>query len=148
MATGRYTSDLDTGDVLGPVEFKLSTFVVREYCHGNEMHHPWFQDTDRPMVPPTLVHLQKLRLYTHSCPAGTGPTARVHVEYDATCHEKVFAEQPLRATGRVAQRYEKRGRTYVQIEIDLRAAEDDRPLITYRDTVIISYKPATAEASS
>ena len=145
MATGRYTSDLDTGDVLGPVEFSLSTFVVREYCHGNEMHHAWFQDTDRPMVPPTLVHLQKLRLYKEACPAGTGPNARVHVEYDATCHDKVHAGDRLRATGRVLQRYLKRGRTYVQMEIDLRSAEDNRPLITYRDTVIISYQPAEAE---
>ncbi|MBO1075051.1 hypothetical protein [Roseomonas marmotae] len=146
MATGRYTTDLEAGDVLGPVEFVLSPFVVREYCHGNEMHHPWFQDTDRPMVPPTMVHLQKLRLYTRACPAGTGPTARVHVEYDADCHAPAYAGEMLRATGRVAQRYVKRGRTYVQIEIDLRAVEDGRPLITYRDTVIISYKPGEAEA--
>ncbi|HWX48457.1 MAG TPA: hypothetical protein VNZ61_10415 [Roseomonas sp.] len=146
MATGRYTSDLETGDVLGPVEFTLSPFVVREYCHGNEMHQPFFQDVDRPMVPPTMVHLQKLRLYSHSCPAGTGPNARVHVEFDATCHDVVRAGEKLRATGRVAQRYVKRGRTYVQIEIDLRAVEDDRPLITYRDTVIVAYAPGKVEA--
>lgn len=140
MATGRYTSDLDTGDMMGPVEFKLSPFVVREYAHGNEMHHAFFQDTDHPPVPPTLVHLQKLRLYTHACPAGTGPQARVHVEYDATWHDKVPSGELLRVSGRVAQRYLKRGRTYVQIEVDLRAAKDDRPLVTYLDTVIISYK--------
>lgn len=145
MATGRYTSDLDTGDQLGTVEFTLSPFVVREYAHGNEMHHPFFQDTDRPPVPPTLVHLQKLRLYNTACPAGTGPQARVHVEYDATWHDMVPSGELLRATGRVAQRYQKRGRTYVQIEIDLNAAADNRPLVTYRDTVIISYQP-TAEA--
>jgi hypothetical protein len=146
MATGRYTSDLDTGDVLGPVEFTLSPFVVREYCHGNEMHQPFFQDTDYPMVPPTMVHLQKLRLYDHSCPAGTGPNARVHVEFDATCHDTVRAGERLRATGRVTQRYMKRERTYVQVEIDLRAVDGDRPLITYRDTVIVAYAPGKVEA--
>ena len=26
------------------------------------------------VAPPTLVHLDKLRLYRHACPAGTGPT--------------------------------------------------------------------------
>jgi hypothetical protein len=146
MATGRYTSDLETGDVLGPVEFTLSPFVVREYCHGNEMHQPCFQDTDHPMVPPTMVHLQKLRLYNHACPAGTGPDARVHVEFDATCHDVVRAGERLRVTGRVAQRYVKRERTYVQIEIDLRAVEGDRPLITYRDTVIVAYEPGKVAA--
>lgn len=142
MATGRYTSDLDTGDVLGPVEFTLSPFVVREYCHGNEMHQPWFQDTDRPMVPPTMAHLQKLRLYTHACPAGTGPDARVHVEFDATCHAPAYAGERLRATGQVAERYVKRERTYVRIEIEIVRAEDGTPLITYRDTVVVSYRKA------
>ena len=38
MATGRYVTDLDTGDVLGPIDYTMSKFVVREYCHANELH--------------------------------------------------------------------------------------------------------------
>ena len=43
MSTGRYVSDLDRGDVLGPVEYSLSPFVVREYCHAVELHQDYFQ---------------------------------------------------------------------------------------------------------
>lgn len=155
MATGRYTTDLDRGDILGPLEYTLSRFVVREYCHANELHQPCFQERDGQFAPPTLVHLDKLRLYKTACPAGTGPTARVHYEYDATIHAPVPVEVPLRVRGVVTDRYEKRGREYVHMRIDLVTAADERPLITYRDTVIISYQQkgapagrATAEARS
>ena len=108
MATGRYVTDLDKGDVLGPIEYTLSKFVVREYCHANELHHDFFQN-ETSIAPPTLVHLDKLRLYKRACPAGTGPTARVHYEYDATIHAPVPVGVPLRVKGTVTDRYEKRG---------------------------------------
>ena len=141
MATGRYVTDLDQGDVLGPLEYTMSKFVVREYCHANELHQDCFQN-DVKVAPPTLVHLDKLRLYKHACPAGTGPTARVHYEYDATIHAPIPVGVPLRVKGTVTERYEKRGRQYVIMQIDLNTAQDDKPLITYRDTVILAYKKA------
>lgn len=139
MAVGRYVTDLDKGDVLGPLDYTMSKFVVREYCHANELHQDCFQNETR-FAPPTLVHLDKLRLYKHACPAGTGPTARVHYEYDATIHAPIPVGVPLRVKGTVTERYEKKGRQYVVMEIDLRTAKDNRPLITYRDTVILAYK--------
>jgi hypothetical protein len=104
VAVGRYTSDLDKGDVLGPVDYVMSKFVVREYCHSVEMHQPCFQGRDIPFAPPTLVHLNKLRLYRHACPAGTGPSARIHIEYDATIHAGVPVGVPLRVKGTVVER--------------------------------------------
>ena len=139
MAVGRYVTDLAQGDVLGPIEYTMSKFVVREYCHANELHQDCFQN-DVHVAPPTLVHLDKLRLYKHACPAGTGPTARVHYEYDATIHAPIPVGVPLRVTGTVTERYEKKGRQYVVMQIDLATAKDDQPLITYRDTVILAYK--------
>jgi hypothetical protein len=140
VAVGRFTSDLDQGDVLGPVDYVMSKFVVREYCHSVEMHQPCFQGRDIPFAPPTLVHLNKLRLYRHACPGGTGPSARIHIEYDATIHAGVPVGVPLRVQGTVAERVVKRGREYVIILIDLRTASDNRLLIAYRDTVIIAYR--------
>jgi len=144
MAIGHYVTDLAPGDVLGPVEFVLSPFVVREYCHAVELHQEYFQGSHDQIVPPTLVHLQKLRLYQHACPAGTGPTARVHVEYDATYHEAIRAGEKLRAVGKITDRYSKRERDYVHLEIELRAAADGRLLIAYRDTVILAYSKKDA----
>ena len=139
MATGRYVTDLDRGDVMGPVDYTMSRFVVREYCHAVEMHQPCFQGIDKQIAPPTLVHLDKLRLYRHACPAGKGPWARLHIEYDATYHAPIRVGERLRVKGTVVDRYVKRGREYVITDIDLRRASDDELLIAYRDTVILAY---------
>ena len=147
MAVGRYVTDLDRGDVLGPIDYTMSRFVVREYCHTNELHQSCFQDRDGQYAPPTLVHLDKLRLYKKACPAGTGPTARVHYEYDATIHAPIPVEVPLRVKGTVTERYEKKGRQYVVMEIELRTAADDRPLVTYKDTVILAYQSSAGGKS-
>ncbi|MFI5011577.1 MAG: hypothetical protein ACHQAY_04450 [Hyphomicrobiales bacterium] len=140
MAIGRYVTDLEEGDVLGPVEYKISRFVIREYAHAVELHQDCFQGREGQIAPPTMVHLDKLRLYRHACPAGTGPHARLHYEYDATVHEAVRADEVLRVKGFVSKRYVKRGRDYVHMDIEMRAASDDRLLILYRDTVILSYR--------
>lgn len=147
MAVGRYTTDLDTGDVLGPIEYSMSKFVVREYCHANEIHHPLYQGLDPKFAPPTLVHLDKLRLYKVACPEGTGPTARIHYEYDATIHKPIPVDQKLRVKGTVSERYEKRGRNYVVMEIDMRLAATDELLVSYRDTIIVSYGGKAKEAA-
>jgi len=141
LAIGRYVSDLDRGDVLGPVQYTMSQFVVREYCHALEMHHACFQDLANLIAPPTLVHLDKLRLYRHACPGGAGPDARVHYEYDATSHAPVIAGTRLSVKGTVTDRYAKRGRHHVLVVIDMRAVDGDRLLISYRDTVILAYQP-------
>ena len=142
MAVGRYTSDLDLGDVLGPVEYTLSPFVVREYAHSNELHHPFFQGRkDELMMPPTLIHLDKLRLYKHACPMGTGPDARIHYEYDCTVHEAVRVGERVAVSGKVTERFVKRGRTHVVIAMELRAVSDGRLLVSYRDTVLLAFKP-------
>lgn len=140
MATGRYIGDLDTGDTIGPVEYTMSAFMVREYCHATELHHDFLQGTNGPIAPPTLVHLDKLRLYRHGCPLGAGPDARIHFEFDAIIHGEVPVGERLSVAGRVTDRYQKRGRDYVVMEIELRRAADNLLLVGYRDTTILSYR--------
>ncbi|GIK85225.1 MAG: hypothetical protein KJ018_03535 [Burkholderiales bacterium] len=147
MVTGRYTSDLSEGDELGPVEYTMSRFVAREYAHANEMHQPCFQGVDGQIAPPTLVHIDKLRLYKLACPGGAGPSARIHYEFDATIHEPIRVGTRIVSRGRVVGRYAKKGREYVVTAIEMRAADDGRLLVEYRDTVILSYRQAAGAAS-
>lgn len=137
---GRYTSDLEVGDVMGPERYTLSPFVVREYSHSNELHHPWFQGRrDDLVMTPTLIHLDKLRLYYKYCPQGAGPHARIHYEYDCTVHEPVKVGMELEVTGTVTERFTKRGRDHVVTMIELREAATGKLMITYRDTVLLSF---------
>jgi hypothetical protein len=147
MAVGRYVSDLEPGDVLGPLEYTMSRFVVREYSHAVEMHHDCFQRAGDQLAPPTLVHLDKLRLYSHACPGGAGPHARIHIEYDATFHDVVKVGQRLRVHGVVRERFLKRGRDYVIMDMEFRDAGDDRLLIAYRDTALLAYRSDDATAA-
>ena len=140
MALGGYVSDLDVGDRIGPVDYVMSPFIVREYCHANELHHEFFQGCEDQIAPPTLVHLDKLRLYRHGCPKGTGPDARIHYEYDATIHEVVRAGERLSVTGEVTERYRRRGRDYVGMVIEMRRASDGALLIEYRDPAIMAFR--------
>lgn len=139
MAVGGYVSDLDTGDVLGPVDYTLSSFVVREYSHAVEMHHPCFQGSEGLVMPPTLIHLDKLRLYRHACPKGTGPSARIHFEYDAEVFAPVRVGDRLTVSGVITERYQKNGRDYVILKMELRRTETDELLVRYFDRVILSY---------
>jgi hypothetical protein len=139
---GGYVTDLDKGDTLGPVFYTVSHFTVREYCHAVELDAEHFLGVDAPVAPPTLVHLDKLKLYEAACPKGTGPTARLHVEFDAEWHAPVPVGIELKVVGRVTERFVKRGRTYVVTEIEMTNARSNERLITYRDTVILAYKAA------
>lgn len=141
MATGGVVSDLDKGDVLGPVEYTLSPFVVREYAHAVEMHHPCFQGrSDELVMPPTLIHLDKLRLYRHACPGGTGPNARIHFEYDVEVFEPVRVGNRLSVRGEIIDRYEKNGRQYVVLQMDLTNLDTGNLVVRYVDRVILAYR--------
>jgi hypothetical protein len=143
MATGGVVSDLDKGDVLGPVEYTLSPFVVREYSHAVEMHHPCFQGRHGDLVmPPTLIHLDKLRLYRHACPGGTGASARIHFEYDAEVFEPVRVGDRLSVRGEITDRYTKNGREYAVLEMKLTNVDTGRLVMRYLDRVILAYRSA------
>jgi hypothetical protein len=148
VATGGYVSDLEVGDELGPLQYTMSKFVAREYCHANELHHEFLQGTDEPVAPPTLVHLDKLRLYRHACPLGVGANARIHYEYYATNHGSIPLGSRLTVAGRITERYEKRGRQYVVTEIEMRNASDGKLLIEYRDTTVVAYRQAVGQTET
>ena len=100
-----------------------------------------------PIVPPTMAHLEKLRLYALFCPDGCGPNARVHYTFDAAWHAPIHAGETLLVEGLVARRYAKRGRDYMEMQIAIRRAADGALCVEYTDTVCLSYREAaTGEA--
>ena len=147
MSLGRYVSDLEVGDVLRPVTYVMTPFVVREYCHGvdeiaEEFHCavPGFPDQ---LVVPTLCHIDKIRLYNENCPEGPGPHARIHYQYHARHHKLIPVGATLICSGTVARRYEKRGRIYLDTEIELREADTGELVISYNDTVCLGFSPGS-----
>ena len=69
--SGGYISDLETGDVFEPVEYELTAFMCSEYAHGVEENWEWFHSaatpTGRQMRPPTMIHVDKMRILEKNC---------------------------------------------------------------------------------
>jgi hypothetical protein len=133
-------SDLDVGDELGPLDHVLTPFLVREYAHAVEDVAERHQGTQQPIAPPTILHAEKKRLLEHACPAGVGPTARMHLSYDAAHHAVIPAGATVTASGRVTDRFEKKGREHVVLQIEIRDKQTGQTYITYHDTSIMSYQ--------
>lgn len=149
MAVGRYVSDLEAGDRLGPVEYVMTPFIVREYAHAVELNHEWFHGASSlgHFAPPTILHSDKLRLFAAACPGGDGPHARLHYEFDATWYEPIPAGTRIRTAGSVVGREIKKGRTFLSVDFELRSATDGRLFVKYRDKALLAYQ-ADADLSA
>lgn len=144
-----YISDLQKGDVFRPVEFEVTPVQAAEYAHGVEENSEFFQSTANPLGrqvrPPTAIHTDKMRLLEANClkerrvSGQKGPHARIHYVYDATFFEPVYVGDRIRLSGRIADRYWKRGREYLHYEIDVHHV-DGRHLAHYSDHTLLRYQ--------
>jgi len=152
---GGYISDLEAGDVFEPVEYVVTPYMASEYAHGVEESCEWFHSPESPagrqIRPPTMIHVDKMRLLEKNClkeqriAGARGPHARIHYEYHARHHSPAFVGERLIVSGRIADRYVKRGRTYLWYEMEVRTG-DGRLVTTYSDRTLLSYVPAQEAA--
>lgn len=147
---GAYIGDLEKGDVFKPVDYVVTAFMASEYAHGVEETCEWFHSSDAPggrqMRPPTMIHVDKMRLLEENCAkerrmAGVqAPNARVHFEYHARHHSVAYVGEHVIVTGRITDRYVKRQRTYIEYYLEVRTA-DGRLVTTYTDKTLLKYRP-------
>ncbi len=153
---GGYISDLDAGDVFKPVDYVLTPFMCSEYAHGIETNTEWFHSACAPgarqMRLPTMIHVDKMRILEANClkeqrvSAGGristepgGPDARIHYEYHSRQHSPAYAGERLIVSGKITDRYVKRGRTYIDYYLEVRTAEG-RLVTTYTDKTLLKYE--------
>jgi hypothetical protein len=146
---GGLVSDLAPGDIFEAVRYTVTPLMVTEYARCVEENCEWFHSPDSPwsrqVRMPTMVHADKMRLLEVNCPeepriAGfRGDEARIHYEYHARQHAPAFVGDELVVTGRVADRYVKRGRTYLHCELKVHRS-DGRLVTTYSDLTVLKYR--------
>ena len=156
---GGFISDLEAGDVFKPVEYVLTPFMCSEYAHGVETGHEWFHSArgGRQMRPPTMIHVDKMRILEANClkerrvSAGgrittdaKGPDARIHYEYHSRQHSAAYVGERLIVSGRITNKYVKRGRQYIDYSLEVRTS-DGRLVTTYTDTTLLRYKKVDAK---
>jgi hypothetical protein len=145
-----YISDLEAGDEFRPVSYVLTAFMCSEYAHGVEENWEWFHSAASPdrrqMRQPTMIHVDKMRILEENClkerrvSGEKGPHARVHYEYHAHQHSPAYAGETLIVSGRITDRYMKRGRTYIDYYLEVKTS-DGRLVTTYTDKTLLKFEP-------
>jgi hypothetical protein len=138
---GRWVSDLQIGDELGPVTHHATPLLIREYAHAVEDQSERYHGTGDTIAPPTILHAHKALLLNHACPEGAGPAARLHFEYDAQYHRQIPASRAVSIAGEVTERYERKGRERLVITFEVRDALTGEVYTSYRDTSLLSFRP-------
>lgn len=146
---GGYISDLEPGDVFAPVEYELTAMMASEYMHGIEDDCEFFHSSHAPggrqMRPPTMIHVDKMRILEANClkerrlAGHQAEDARIHYEYHARHHGIGYVGERFVVSGRIADRYEKRARTYLVYELEVRTS-DGRLITTYGDKTVLKYR--------
>jgi hypothetical protein len=147
---GGYISDLETGDVFEPVEYEVTPFMCSEYAHAaenmDELFHSSLNRQGRQIRMPTMIHVDKMRILEKNClkeqriSGMKGPDARVHYEYHAKHHSPAYVGDKLVVSGRIVEKYKKRGRSYLWYYLEVHT-KDGRLVTTYNDRTLLRYKP-------
>jgi hypothetical protein len=147
---GGYISDLEAGDVFKPVEYVLTAFMCSEYAHGVEENWEWYHSNHAPggrqIRPPTMIHVDKMRILEQNClkeqrvGGAKGPHARIHYEYYSRHHSVAYMGERLIVSGRITDKYMKRGRTYIDYYLEVHTA-DGRLVTTYTDKTLLKFEP-------
>lgn len=146
---GKTIAHLETGDVFEPIRYVLTPFICSEYAHAMEDTTEWYYSAaapfDRQLRPPSMIHADKMRLLEANCyeerrMAGIRTDdARIHYEYHAQHHSPAFVGEELIVSGRIEERYIKRGGDYLFYNLKVETS-DGRLVTTYKDRTLLSYK--------
>jgi hypothetical protein len=110
-------AEMVPGTALGPFRVTVSATANERYWRAAGIDHPAL--AAGALYPPIAANLTVL------CFGGVCPDAMIQTRQRLRCHRKVTAGVELVTTGTVSRRYDKRGRTYVDVETVVATA--DRP---------------------
>jgi acyl dehydratase len=119
----RGTNDLwqaTIGDDLGTLPFRVSHEAVRRNAWANDDYNPWYLETSpwgRPIVTPVFLASFDAQLFYgyYAYPRGGSLFAKQEFEFLAP----VFVEEDYVIAGRLADIYERKGRTFFKAEMSV-----------------------------
>ena len=125
MMHKRRLADLETGEALGPLVFDVHAVANDRYWRAAGIDHA--ARAAGRLYPPMAANLTILLLQTRV------DEPVLHTAQVLACHRVADAGVELTVDGRVADRYERRGRDYVMVDAEIRLPGDE-PLWTSRAT--------------
>jgi len=107
--------ELRAGAALPPLRLTISPAANERYWRAGGVHHALLESG--ALYPPIAANLTIL------CFQQTVPDAMIQTRQRLKCHRIAASGCELITTGRVVDRYEKRGREYVDIEATVTTAD-------------------------
>jgi hypothetical protein len=111
------------GMELGPIFYVIGADQIESFARALSNRNPLFT-SDSPMdaqlAPPTMRLNDYALLIAHHFRGGSGG---VHAKHRAEFHEPARAGQTIKATGRIARTWRRRGKFYFELEYEMRDAE-------------------------
>jgi hypothetical protein len=135
MGTSSAWAALRPGQGLGPLRLTVSAAANERYWRAAGADHPRLRAG--ALYPPIAANLTIL------CFQLTVPDAMIQTRQRLVCHRAASADRELVTTGVVTDRYEKRGREYVDVEAHVTTADavDDSlwdSWVTFTPTAMLS----------
>ena len=128
-------SEMTPGTELGPLRLTVSAAANQRYWQAAGVDHPALRAG--ALYPPIAANLTVL-CFRQVCPEPV-----IQTRQKLRCHRRADAGVELVTRGRVVARYEKRGRTYVDVETIVEtAAETDGETGGLLWTSEVSFTPA------
>jgi len=114
----RRLGEVSEGSVLAPLRLSLSAAANDRYWEGAGIDHP--ARREGALYPPLAANLTILLVQ------GRVDEALLHTEQRLVCHRGARAPVELVVAGRVARRFEKRGREYAVVEATVTTAAGEQ----------------------
>lgn len=124
-------SQVVAGTVLGPLRITVSAPANERYWRAAGVDHRVLHEG--ALYPPIAANLTVL------CFAQVCPDAMIQTRQNLRCRGRIAAGTELVTTGRVTRRYEKRGRTYVDVETAVATADTPDAPVWFSE---VSFTPA------
>ena len=111
--------DLVPGTETGSVEFVVTEAMINDYVEAMELKHPWFDGGQSPYsgrIAPTdmIAKLAMTEVFQNYIQRELGPNMRSRQAFKFFA--PVRAGMKIKATGRLAEKYERRGKRFISME--------------------------------
>lgn len=118
MAGMKY-DDVTVGDPIGPGIHEVTATVAREYHEAIDASHPRLTGGGSGLVEPSILG----RLALSTLTGQEGGEGMIHAKQQFEFSSPVTVGDTVIAEGEISDKYERRGRKYVEADIELRTPD-------------------------
>lgn len=136
MAQKRPLEEAQVGEELGPIRYKVSEKLVKKSVELVDEPHPWYLSNSPfggPIVPPLIIASDYIRAWSVKF-FGEEP---IHTKAEHHYINPAKVGKELIVTGKVTDRYNKRGRDYLVFET-VTKDEDGLEIVRSKNTLLIN----------